>query len=257
MRRLFALLSFLVLAPALAHAQLRTVVGPERVPLGGQLSVTFSNDTNLFQGTSASWLVVRNANGQIVYSDTNFEISVTTGPYGSTTFYWNLVDGQGQPLPPGRYTAETKVDFGAPSSFHDFRIGGAAGLVLEGTANINGPFPGTPSQRNFYLQAPSAPGALYFLLAAATDTVGIATCAGTLPLDFDALLLQSLAPDGVFASSVGTLNGLGRSKAPTFPLPPVASLVGIQLEAAFIVLDPLQPCAITHISNAHSLEIFD
>jgi len=241
MRRHFARLSFLVLAPALAHAQLRPVVGPERVPLGGQLSITFSNDTNLFQGTSASWLVVRNANGQTVYSDTNFEISVTIGPYGSSTFYW----------------AETKVDFGAPSSFHDFRIGGAAGLVLEGTANINGPFPGTPSQRNFYLQAPSAPGALYFLLAAATDTVGIATCAGTLPLDFDALLLQSLAPDGVFASSVGTLNGLGRSKAPTFPLPPIASLVGIRLEAAFIVLDPLQPCAITHISNAHSLEIFD
>lgn len=255
MRRLIALCAVLALTATDAIAQLRVVVGPERVPLGGQLSITFSNDTNLFQGTSATWLVVRNQSGQTVYSDTNFEISVTTGPWGWSTFYWNLVDDQGQPLPPGRYTAETKVDFGAPSSFHDFFIGGDAGLVFEGTASINGPFPGTPSQRNFYLQAPSAPGATYVLLASATSTSGTPTCAGTLPLDFDQLLLQSLAPDGVFTSSVGTLNGLGRSKVPRFPLPPVPSLIGIQLEAAFIVLDPLQPCAITHISNAHGLEI--
>ena len=255
MRSLIALLAALALTTTDAAAQLRTVVGPEVVPLGGQLSVTFSNDTNLFQGTSASWLVVRNQSNQVVYSDTNFEISVTIGPFGASTFYWNLVNDLGQPLPAGRYRAETKVDFGAPSTFHDFRIGGGAGLVFEGTANVNGPFPGTPSQRNFYLQAPQDPGALYVLLAAATNTVGTASCAGTVPLDFDALLLQSLAPNGVFTSSIGTLNGLGRSKAPKFPLPPVASLVGIQLEAAFVVLDPLQPCAITRISNAHSLEI--
>lgn len=248
----------LIAAAPVAQAQLRTVVGPSVVPLGGQLSITYSNDTNLFFGTSSDFLVVRDQGGAVVYSDTTFEQTQTIGPFSAFSFYYNLKNDQGQRLPEGDYEAEVKIGGGDPSTFHPFTIeNGAAGLVFEGTANINGPFPGTPSQRNFYLQSPRDAGALYFLLGSFTSTLGLPTCNGTFPLDADSLFVLTLTPNSIFKNSLGTLNGLGRSKAPTFPLPADPALVGIQVDAAFAVLDLLKPCPIVRISNVHTVTIFD
>ncbi|QDU83922.1 hypothetical protein Pla163_10230 [Planctomycetes bacterium Pla163] len=253
---LAALLS--IAAVPVAQAQLRTVVGPSVVPLGGQLSITYSNDTNLFFGTESDYLVVRDQNGTVVYSDTTFEQTQTLGPYSAFSLYYNLKNAQGQPLPVGDYEAEVKIGGGDPSTFHPFRIAnGVAGLVFEGTANINGPFPGTPSQRNFYLQSPRDAGALYFLLGSFTSSTGFPTCNGTFPLDPDSLFAQTLTPNSVFTNSIGNLNGLGRSKAPKFPLPASPSLVGIQVDAAFAVLDLSKPCPVVRISNVHTVTIFD
>lgn len=253
------LAAFLTTAFALspsASAQLNTTVGPSTVPLGGELSITFSNDTPFANGVSMDWLRVRDANNVVVYSDTNFELAATMGPWGWIGFTWNLVGDNGQPVPAGTYRAEVKSDFGFASTFHRFSIvDGAAGLVFEGTPVLYGPFGVGSSERNFYLQSPNDPGAFYFLLGSFTSTVGIPTCNGTFPLDLDALLTQTLTPGAVFTNSLGTLNGQGRSRAPRFPIPQNPSFIGIDVEAAFVVLDVLAPCPVVRISNVHSMTI--
>ena len=255
-RSLLAPVVALALAP-LAHAQLNTTVGPSVVPTGGELVVTFSNDTPGSFGVSMDWIRVTKVGGGVVHEDTVFELAALMGPWGYTGFTWNLEDDQGQPVPPGLYRVEVKQDFGLASTFHTIRVADdAAGLVFEGTPTIHPTFGTTgPSDRNFYLQSPSDPGAAYFLIASFSSAIGVPTCGGTFPLDFDTLLLQSLTPNTVFSKSLGTLDGQGRSKAPRFPLPLDPSLVGIDVEAAFVVLDFAAPCPIVRISNAHAMTI--
>ncbi|MEZ5978096.1 MAG: hypothetical protein R3F34_07765 [Planctomycetota bacterium] len=253
--RLISALALVAAASPAALAQLNTTVGPDVVPLTGQLSITFSNDNPGAFGVSLNYLRVVDSTGTVVYSDTTFEQSVLMGPNGWVTWYYGLVDDNGLPLLPGRYTAFVKSDFGAPETKHRFEIVTiGAGLVFEGRPTIHPPF-GGGATRNFYLQSPSDPGALYFLVGSFTGAVGYPTCNGTVPLDVDSLFLQTLTPGAVFSNSFGTLNALGRSKLPRFPLPPNPAFVGIKLRAAFVVLDPLSPCIITRISNAHVMTI--
>lgn len=240
-----------------ARAQLNTTVGPAVVPSGGELVVTFSNDTPGSFGVSLDWIRVSTVGGAVVYEDTTFEIAALMGPWGYTGFTWDLEDDQGQPVSPGFYRVEVKSDFGAASTFHVIQVADdAAGLVFEGTPTIHPTF-GTsgPSDRTFYLQSPNDPGGLYFLFASFSSAIGVPTCGGTFPLDFDALLLDSLTPGAVFTNAFGVLDGQGRSRAPRFPLPPNPSFVGIDLEAAFVVLDVAQACPIVRISNAHAMTI--
>jgi hypothetical protein len=254
--RVTTFISALVALAPVASAQLNTTVGPMTVPLGGELSITFSNDTPGANGVSMDWLRVRDANNVVVYSDTNFELAAFMGPWGWTGFTWNLEGDNGQPLPPGIYRAEVKSDIGFASTFHRFSIvDGAAGLVFEGTPCIFGPLGVGASGRNFFLQSPSDPGAFYFLLGSFTSAMGIPTCNGTFPLDLDALLTQTLTPGAVFTNSFGTLDGQGNSRAPLFPLPQNPSFVGVDVEAAFVVLDLFAPCPVVRISNVHSMTI--
>ena len=116
------------------------------------------------------------------------------------------------------------------------------------------PFGGGPG-RHFYLASPSDPGLPYLLLASTTTSVGTPTCGGTLPLDATPLLTLSLTPGLIFQNSFGVLDSFGASLAPRFDLPSLPSLVGIGLEAAFVVLDPAAPCLVRRISNAHALLI--
>ena len=251
---LSAAIAFIAATPA--RAQLATTVGPDVVPQGAQLSVTLSNDLPNLNGCSISWLRVQNAAGQFVYNDTTFEISATFGPHGWISFYWNLTDDQGQPLPPGNYRAHVKSDFGSATTVHRFEIvASGAGLVFEGTPTIHPPF-GGGGARNFLLQSPADGGLFYFLLAAQSSLVGVPTCNGTFPLDPDPLLLFTLTPNTVIASSFGQLDANGASSEPRFNLPEDPSLVGLQLETAFIVLDPADPvCIVRRISNVEKLTI--
>lgn len=238
-----------------ANAQISTTVGPALVPLGAELSITIANDQPFVSGASISWLRVQNAAGQFVYSDTTFELAATFGPHGWITFRYDLTDDQGQPLPPGQYRAFVKADTGAVTTVHRFEIvPEGAGLVFQGTPTIHPPFGGGPG-RTFLLQSPADGGLLYFLLAAKTSLVGVPTCNGTFPLDADPLLFLTLTPGALFSDSLGVLDAQGRSELPRFPLPEDASLVGLTLEAAFVVLDPSAPCILRRSSNVVPLTI--
>jgi len=249
-----ALLALAALAGA-ASAQISTTVGPVLVPQGAELSITIANDQPFVSGASISWLRVQNAAGQFVYSDTTFELAVTFGPHGWLTFRYDLTDDQGQPLPPGQYRAFVKADTGAATTVHRFEVvAEGAGLVFQGTPTIHPPFGGGPG-RTFLLQSPADGGLLYFLLAAKTSLVGVPTCNGTFPLDADPLLFLALTPGALFSDSLGVLDAQGRSELPRFSLPEDPSLVGLTLEAAFLVLDPNAPCIVRRISNVVPLAI--
>ena len=255
MRRLTSNLAALLFFSVPSFAQLHTVVGPPSVPLGANLSVTFANDNpGKFGVTTNLWRILDGL-GNVVYAPTGATVSILMGSGGWYTFYWDLLDSSGVPVVPGSYTLEVKSDFGAPIASYPFAVvATGAGLVFEGTATIQAPFGGGPG-RHFYLASPSDPGLPYLLLASTTTSVGTPTCGGTLPLDATPLLTLSLTPGLIFQNSFGVLDSFGASLAPRFDLPSLPSLVGIGLEAAFVVLDPAAPCLVRRISNAHALLI--
>ena len=246
---LFGLLS------ASASAQLHTVVGPTAVPLGGDLSVTFSNDyPGKFGVTTNLWRVL-DVGGNEVFAATGASNSLLMGAGGWYTFHWNLKDQSGVPVAPGHYSIEVQYDFPAPVETIPFSVKPAgAGLIFEGRATTTAPF-GGGTGRNFYLTSPADAGMTYMLLASFTNTAGTPTCGGIVPLDNTPLLIKSLTPNTVFQNSFGTLNAKGATTAPRFDLPAIPALVGINLEAAFIVIDPGSPCIIRRVSNAHSMTI--
>ena len=238
-----------------ASAQLHTVVGPPVVPIGGDLSITFSNDyPGKFGVTSNLWRIL-DAAGNEVFAPGGAQFSLLMGSGGWFNFRWNLKDQGGGTVPPGHYRLEVQYDFFAPVDVFPFSVSnGGAGLVFEGRATTSPVF-GGGTGRNFYLTSPADAGMTYMLLASISNTAGTATCGGTVPLDITPLLLKSLEPNTVFQNSFGTLNAKGESTAPRFDLPPIPALVGISLESAFLVLDPASPCIIRRISNAHSMTI--
>jgi hypothetical protein len=94
------------------------------------------------------------------------------------------------------------------------------------------------------------------LAAAGSSNLGIDLgCGVTFPLDFDALLLQSITTPNVFPNFIGQFDGQGYSTAPAIAVPDVASLAGIQFDLAFAVLDQLAPCGVALVSHAVSTQI--
>ncbi len=236
-------------------AQLNTVVGPPAVPMGGDLSITFSNDNPGKYGITTSLWVIKDSKGTLVYTPTDAPKSILMGPGGWVTFHWPLVYQKGNPVPEGSYTLEIQYDFGAPLDIIPFTVTPeGAGLVFEGSATTIPPF-GGGTKRNFYLTSPADAGLPYLLLGSTSSTVGTLTCGGIVPLDLDQVLIASLIPNTVFQNSFGTLDGQGKSLAPRFDLPADPAFVGLNVEAAFVVLDVTSPCIVKRISNAHSMTI--
>jgi hypothetical protein len=253
--RPFLALLGLGLLTASASAQLHTVVGPPAVPLGGDLSVTFSNDYPHKFGISTGLWRILDDTGTEVYSAGGASSAILMASGGWYTFHWNLRDQQGILVPAGNYDLKVQYDNGAPIDTFPFSVvPTGTGLVFEGRATTQPPFISGPA-RNFYLTSPSDAGMPYLLLASTSSVAGTPTCGGTVPLDATPLLIQSLTPGLIFQNSFGTLNPAGASTAPRFPLPNVPALVGLQVHAAFLVLDLNSPCIVRSISNVHSMTL--
>ena len=238
-----------------SNAQLNTTVGPNPVPQGGEVRVSFSNDNPGKWGVTTQLWRVRDANGTIIKAPTGPQASILMGPSGVYTFSWDLTDNAGQPVAPGSYTLDVKSDFGAPEQSYPLDVvAEGAGLVLQGTATTQPLFGGGPA-RSFYLTSPSDAGMPYFVLAS-TDLVGtLPTCAGTFPMGLSPLLTKSLTPNYVIQSSFGFLGPDGATTAPNLPIPNSPAFVGMQFGAAAVVLDPVAPCLIRRISNAHAMTV--
>jgi hypothetical protein len=243
----------LLTVPALAD--LNETVGPKDVPLGGKLSVSFSNDNpGKFGVTTSLWRIL-DANGAVVYIPTTSQTAILMGPGGVYSFTWNLKDQGGTLVAPGAYTLEYKVDTGAPVESFPFNvIAEGAGLVLQGTATTQPVFGGGPA-RSFYLTSPSDAGLPYFLLVSTDATTPIPTCAGEFPLGISPLFNLSLTPGAVIQGSFGVLNGNGESTAPKMAIPNNPAYVGTEFSAAFVVLNPANPCLIERISNRHDMKV--
>ena len=236
-----------------SSAQIGYTVGPKELPLGCNLSITVSNDVQGALGTAVSYQILDRF-GNLVFDSGPPSGAVTIGPWGWLTKYWDQKDQGGAQVPPGLYVASIRYDVGATPVQRSFEIvPQGAGLVLEGTATIHETITG--ESRRFYLCAPQDPGASYLLLASFTNNVPFAPCGKTIPLDPDALFTLTLTPNTVFKKSLGTLNANGVSFAPVFDLPEDPALVGVSLEAAFVVLSATEPCFFRIASDAHSMTI--
>ncbi len=253
--RIPLLVAVLSLSADSAFGQFLTpVVGPAQTPLGVPVSITVANDN---PGTSSSYFCpyrIYNDQMQLIYDPGCPPVSALMGPYGWVTAHWDQRDQNGLQVAPGMYYVETFYEF-APSDFTPIQIGGSeAALIFEGTPTTGQALGG--AVRNFYLVSPQDPGEIYFLLGSLGISTGSINCAGSFPLDTDLLLLKTLSPNKIFKKSLGFLNGNGRTTAPTMPLPPDASLVGISFHAAFVVLDLDDPvCGIRRNSSAYTMTI--
>ena len=198
----FALLAALS-APAAAQ-NVNATVGPSPAPLGCPISITASND---FQGSGSSVACpfkVFDDQMNLVFDPGLFSACanqpILIGPWGWVTAHWDQRDNAGQPVPAGNYFVRVTYDVGPPT-IHPLVLGGTdAGVVLEGTAVIQETLTG--ESRHFSLCAPLDAGFPYVLLASLTADVGIPTCAGTFPLDPDALFTLSLTAGAVFQLSL-------------------------------------------------------
>ena len=246
-------------APALAQT-VGTTIGPSPAPLGSPISITVSID---YQGAGSSIgcpYRVLDGNLNEIYDpsigSTCDGTQILIGPWGWVTNRWEQIDQAGQQVPPGHYYVEVSYDVG-PKQLFRITVGGAeAGVVLEGTATIGKTLSG--ESRHFWLTAPQHAGQPYVLLVSSSSSTGISTCGGTFPLDLDPLFIYSLtSPDAVVQNAIGVLDGQGSSEQPVFALPSNPNLVGVSVSAAFAVLntDPLQPCFIRAVSNAHDMTI--
>jgi len=106
------------------------------------------------------------------------------------------------------------------------------------------------------LDAPGDGGKPY-VLAASLSNAGIPIGTKVIPLGVDALLLLTVtnALPFIFQQYHGVLDSTGKASA-TLAVPNVASLKGVQLHHAFVVIDFNQPQAIGTVSNGLPVTIF-
>lgn len=241
-------------APVAAQIPVNVTLGPNPLPVGARLSMTFSHDGPNLVSTGGCPFSVYDSSMSLVWEAGCTPVAIAVGPYGVLTRYWDQTDMNGQQVPPGDYYIRTDYDFQGPT-FDLITIdpGAEAGVTLEGTPSIGNPLNG--ADRNFFLTSPQDPGEAYWLFASLSTNVGVPTCNGTIPLDFDPLFVKSLSPTKIFQQSLGFLGATGETKAPRFAIPDDPTLVGISLFAAFSVVDFDLPCAFLRHSGTHAMTI--
>jgi hypothetical protein len=226
---------------ASAQAQGLSAASATPYPYGCPVPSVLANDTN-----GPLWYTpcppnVTDAGGAPVFTPFCLQIAVLLEPGEVYVSYWGQNDDFGQPVPPGLYFVN-----GQP---FDVQPTHATGLVALGRPRLG-------LTRGFELCSPADAGRVYALAASSGTTVGIPLgCGLTFPLDFDALLLDSLTNPAVFPNFIGVLDAAGRTSDPRIVVPFLPSLAGIQFDVAFAVLDPNVPCGVTRVSDPLHLAV--
>jgi hypothetical protein len=208
-----------------------------RYPVGVRVPWVFANDTDDLSGLTPCGPWVTDANFNPVQSfQACPQVFVFVEPGGVYTLYWGQKDGSGQQVAPGLYYVE-----GVPVEID--------ATLLTAITPLGSPRVGYA--RSIELASPTTPNGLYVLAAAGSSTMGIDLgCGVTFPLDFDALLLQSVTTPSTFPNFIGTFDAQGYSTSPSIAVPGSASLAGIQFDLAFAVLDSFAPCGVALVSQS-------
>jgi hypothetical protein len=102
---------------------------------------------------------------------------------------------------------------------------------------------------NFELDSPDDGGLGYLMVASMGTYPPIALGERIFPLHYDFFILYSLNPtNGVFYHFAGFLDGSGFSNAPTFIIPDLKLMVGMEFFFAALTLDPAYPDSVKNIS---------
>lgn len=232
-----AVLAALFLGCLAGRAQAQIVQPPTPIPwpLGAPIPAVTANDTSGILQYTPCQPVVTDAAGNLVFIGFCLQVIQLMQPGEVGVMHWPQTFSDGTPVPAGIYFVNgVPYDVGATD----------AALVPLGR-----PFIG--AKRYIQLSAPSQPDAVHVLAASATANVGVPLgCGQTFPLDFDALLLQSIAPSTVFIDFIGTLDAFGNSYAPAIHVPAIPSLAGASLFLGFLTVDPISPCGVGVVSDA-------
>jgi hypothetical protein len=232
----------LVLTSLATFAAEASAQSPLRYPVGVRVPYPIANDSDLaFEVTPCPpWVT-----DEFFVPIQSFQLCslwlLFLGPGGVYTEYWDQRNGANEQVAPGLYYMS-----GVPVVID--------ASLLTAITPLGRPFVGYT--RSIELASPTTPNGLYVLAAAGSSSVGIDLgCGVTFPLDFDALLLQSVTTPSVFANFIGQFDAQGYSTAPSIAVPGVASLAGIQFDLAFAVLDPFAPCGVALVSQSVSTAI--
>jgi hypothetical protein len=229
---------------AAAASQIGVTVGPSPAPVGSQIAISIANDTpsGIFLSTPCPFQV-RNSGGTVIYSPFCIQIIVNVNPGAVFTTMWNQHDNSNLQVAPGTYLVDVFYQGGGMTT-----VSIVIDAATQAAAAQLGPTrPGT--NRNLILTAPSDGGFAYLMGASGIPTSpGIPTCAGTVPLELDAVLQLSLGPNPYFSGFSGILSNTGTSSAPAINVPNIPGASGILFMVAFVVLDPSAPCVVRRIS---------
>jgi|GEM_PF-2650162 len=218
-----------------AHAQIGPAPTPIPWPLGAPIPAVTANDTSGILQYTPCQPVVTDANGNTVFIGFCLFVIQFLQPGDAAFMSWPQTYSGGAPVPPGVCFVN-----GVP-----YDVGATDAALLP----LGRPFVG--AERHVQLSAPSQPDALYVLAASATATTGVPLgCGQSFPLDFDALLLQSIAPSNVFLDFIGQLDAFGNTYAPAIHVPAIPSLSGSPLFLGFMTFDPTAPCGVGVVSEA-------
>jgi len=233
---------------AAAPAQVASTVGPPVAPLGCNVAIAFSNDTQAVLWTGICPYVVKDTQGRIVFTPICPAIARQVPPGSTFHTFWEQTDNNGTQVPPGTYVVEVTLPGGTVNS-HTINIDTR---VTGGVVNLGAIRPGTA--RQIYACSPQQTNALFYLGASFSANRGIPTCGGLFPLDPDLLLGFSLALNPVFLDFRGTFVQ-GATTDPTILLPAIPTLTGLPMSLAFFTFDPSPPCPFTSTSAPTSIVV--
>jgi len=226
MKPTLALLSILASAAPFAAQQTLETWGPEQAPLGCPVHYSLVNAGIVPLTYFPCAFAVYDAAGALVFTP-SCAGPVVLQPHEFFVHTWPQVDASGQPVPPGTYHLNHAA---GPSVV----VGGADAAVAP------------IGSRQFELCAPQDAGFCYVLAASFSNTVGIPSCAGRIPLDLDPLLRLSLTRPNAFPGFAGVLDASGQASARI--VLPANNLRAFGIVLSFVVLDPASPCEIRRIS---------
>lgn len=101
----------------------------------------------------------------------------------------------------------------------------------------------------FTYTSPGDAGEVYWVALSGGTAPGIPVGSRTVPLNGDGLLVATATPDTILFNNVGVLPGTA-SVQPTFPIPPLAALIGIKVWAGGLTLAPGYPNSVKKFSPA-------
>ena len=241
----------LFMAPVL-QAQVAGTFGPKIAPVGCNIKMSITNDTGATIGTGPCYYTVHDATGNAVYAPFICPfIWIPIGPGQTLTKEWPQVTNNGNHVPPGQYIVTLTLPSGAG------QVTGPLSIVPQ-TPTSAGITPASVFRsgmtRHLDLWAPAGANHPYLVLASATATTGVPTCAGIFPLDYDFLFAMSLSYNtGVFQNTYNLMSGFGTSLLPAIAIP--ANVSGISFNVAFVTIDPTQGCGISTMSAAEQIMI--
>ncbi|MCA9319861.1 MAG: hypothetical protein KDB53_03955 [Planctomycetes bacterium] len=250
------MVAFLILV-SVAAAQVAAVVGPSTAPIGCNVRITISNDTNSVVGSGACPFTVSDATGAMVFAPQICTLNlIPIAPGGEATFLWNQATNAGVQVPAGSYTVNVQIPNGGGITSHPLTIGGTAGMGQLGVQRLG-------TAHNLILCAPNRPNRLFLALASLSSSFGqpIPGCTLVLPLDPDFLfnLVISGSPEVLpyLPNLVGVLNANGESTAPMVITPNNPLFAGLSIDMCFLTIDPSFPaaCPIDEISAVTTITV--